>query len=948
MGIVVWLGFLSWYPQGRPSPETAGQAATNMLAGLPIAFEPNRGQAENSTQFIARTPDLAIDFSSAGPRLRWRAHKSESAGSLEIHFPGANRQPKIEGEVPLAGAGNYFIGNDPAGWITDLPTYGRLRYRQIYPGVDLVFYGRGRHLEYDFVIAPGADPAKVRMEFAGADRMWRDDSGNLILVIEDRELAIRAPAIYQETERGRQAIPGHYVINEDRQVSLELADFDAARPLIVDPIIDFSTYLGGVGLDTGYAVTVDPAGNIYVVGQTASLNFPTRNPLFNALNGANDAFIVKVNPQGSTVLFSTYLGGRNPGDRAWAVAVDRNGHIHVCGETNSVNFPIVNGAQTNFRGNTDAFISILANAGNALLYSSYLGGSFQDVAYGMALDDDGNIYLTGGTKSSNFPTRNPLQAELRGPKDAFVAKLNAAGELVFSTYLGGDAAGDGGSEDESGFGIALDPWRNIYLAGLTSSPTFPTVNALQAHFGGVEDAFIARIEADGSKFAYATYLGGSRADNARGIAVDAFGQVYLTGYTFFPDFPTVDPLQPDYKGNIDAFVAKLSAAGDRLIFSTFLGGSAEENTGILTDLTPSSAIAVDKTGNIYVAGKTGSTDFPTVFPIQGTLRGHTDAFVAKIDPAGSALLFSTFLGSSFIGDNGIDERALGLAIDPFGGMYLTGQVLQNDLPTVLPFQPNYGGGLSDAFLIKVSTPDLTTVAPVSAANYIGSAIAPESIVAVFGSNLAPTTEVAAAVPLPLELQSTSVTVEDRLGAKRPAPLFFVSPFQINLQIPPGTAPGRATLTVGNAMTLPGGKVSATIWINPVAPSLFAANADGQGVPAAQLLRIKADGTVNYEPVARLNFQGRYEPIPLDLGPESDQLYLVLFGTGWRNVADLSRVTARIGGIDVPVLYAGAQADYVGLDQINVPLPRQLMGRGEVSLALSAESMLANLLTVNVR
>ncbi len=920
-----------------------------LLDRVPVAFELNRGQAVPEVSYLWRVGNRRVELRRGGARLVWQETGDER--SIDLKFAGGNKAARIEPAGPArAGRSHYLIGSEKSDWVRDIPSYERIAYREIYPGIDLLFYGRGREIEYDLVVAPGADPSRIRMEFNGAvrgEKIETTPGGDLQLWVGDRRLTIRQPTIYQSDDRGRHPIEGGYVVGESGEVEFRIGDYDHRQPLVVDPIIEFSTFLGGSGADTGYAVTVDQAGNIYVVGQTGSANFPLRGGYDNSINGLSDAFIVKINPSGTAILFSTYLGGRNPGDRAWDVEVDRDGRVYVCGETSSINFPTVNAYQNFFRGGTDGFLSILSSNGAELLVSTYLGGSSLDVAYGLALDPDRNIYLTGGTRSANFPVSRALQPELKGRMDVFITKIAAGGELIFSTYLGGQDTGLEVSEEETGYGIALDSRQNIHLTGITSSTTFPLKGAVQSGFGGVEDCFVVKLTGDGQSIIYSTYLGGSRADRGRAIAVDSFGQAVITGYTFFSDFPTLNAYQSNYRGNLDAFVAKLTANGRQLIFSTFLGGSGEENSGTLNDQIPAGAIAIDKIGNIYVGGKTGSTDFPVNQPLQFGLRGNTDGFLVKFDPAGSSLIFSTLLGSTYASDMGNDERVLGLTTDNFGAIYLTGQALQSDFPLTMPFQPVFGGGPSDAFVARITTPDIGGLAPVSAASYVGASIAPDSIVSLFGVGLAPGTEVANAIPLPTSLQGTSVTVEDRFGVVRLARLFFVSPGQINLQIPAETASGRAVIRLTNQSTpVAGGR--AIIQVEQLAPAIFTANSDGAGAPAAFIQRVRADGSVGYESVVESSFLGRFEPRAIDLGPSTDDVYLVLFGTGWRRASGLGSVVVRVGGIEVPVLYAGQQGQFVGLDQINLRLPRQLIGRGTVQVSLEVDGMLANLVNLDIR
>jgi uncharacterized protein (TIGR03437 family) len=323
----------------------------------------------------------------------------------------------------------------------------------------------------------------------------------------------------------------------------------------------------------------------------------------------------------------------------------------------------------------------------------------------------------------------------------------------------------------------------------------------------------------------------------------------------------------------------------------------------------------------------------------------TDGFISKFDPSGRSLLFSSLIGSTDGSDLGYDERVTALAIDATGGINLVGTALFNDFPILMPFQANYGGGVSDAFLTRISTADLPGLAPVSAASYVGETLAPDSIIAIFGANLASGTRVAAALPLPSSLLETSVRVTDRLGIERIGGLFFVSPNQVNLHLPPGMATGPAQISLRTLQSAAG--LSASIHIGRVAPALFTANADGRGAPAALVQRIRSDGSVSFEPVIQMNQPGSFEPVAIDLGPETDAVYLILFGTGWRGGGANSSVTVRIDGEEVPVLYAGGQGEFVGLDQLNVRLPRQLMRRGEVTLTLEVDGLIANPVRISI-
>ena len=945
----IWLILMTSLPptSDRQVPEV--ERYRDLVAHLPVSFEANQGQLDPQVYFRTRAGRYQLEFLRNSSRLSWV--EGNQGRTIELQFPGSAAGVTVEGAERLPGTTNYFIGQSADEWVTGIPTFRQIVYRDLYPGVDLVFYGQGESIEFDFVVAPGADPSSIRMEFVdGAGRRERglaiSTSGELQVGPPNQQpLRLLRPVIYQAGEHGRKTIGGEYVVAPDALVEISLDGYDRTRQLVIDPLIQFSSLLGGAGQETPYAMTIDQVGNIYIAGQTSSANFPVRAGYDNSINGTSDAFIVKINPSGSAILAATFLGGRNPGDRVLDIKLDRDGFVYVCGETSALNFPIKQGFQNTYRGNTDGFISIFNNNLNQLMFSSYLGGSSFDSITRLAISTDQQIYLTGGTRSANFPIVDAMQPVLQGRMDAFVTKIDPLGSIVFSTYLGGPDMGLEVSEDETGYGIVLDTLENVYVTGVTSSRNFPLVNAIQPRFGGVEDGFVVKMSSDGRALLYSTYLGGERADRGRAIAVDSFGQAIITGYTFFGDFPTANAFQPAYRGNLDAFVTKLSATGREFIFSTFLGGSGEENSGTINDQIPAGSIAVDRIGNIYVAGKTSSADFPVRLPVQGGLRGVTDGFISKFDPSGRSLLFSSLIGSNDGSDIGYDERVTALAIDATGGINLVGTALFSDFPILMPFQANFGGGVSDAFLTRISTADLPGLAPVSAASYVGETLAPDSIIAIFGANLASGTRVAAALPLPSSLLETSVRVTDRLGVERIGGLFFVSPSQVNLHLPAGMATGSAQIALRTPLSAAG--LSASIHIGRVAPALFTANADGRGAPAALVQRIRSNGSVSFEPVIQMNLLGNFEPVAIDLGPPTDEVYLILFGTGWRGSGANSSVTVRIDGEEVPVLYAGSQGEFVGLDQLNVRLPRQLTRRGEVTLTLEVDGLIANPVRISI-
>jgi hypothetical protein len=712
---------------GVVPPISASQADPKAQAGildsygkLPLSFEANHGQADARVKFLSRTGGYSLFLTGDEAVLtlsggKANTHEAKIAGTartlqsgmaapksgsvLRMKLRNANPSAKITGTDELAGTSNYFIGNDPKKWRTNVPTYAKVKYEGIYSGIDLVYYGNQRQLEYDFIVAPGADPHRIAFDVSGAKRI-RQDAGDLVFKIGEGEIRWHKPVAYQEKNGTRQEIAAHYAITDTR-VAFELAKYDASRPLYIDPLI-YSTYLGGKEEQDGFGIAVDGAGNAYVTGDTFFKTFPTKNPLQPAYGGGySDAFVAKINAAGSALVYSTYLGGIGD-DRGFGIAVDTVGSAYVTGLTASANFPTKNPIQYPHGGLAyDAFVTKISPDGSALVYSTALGGDGNDQGKAIAVDGTGNAYVTGVARDGFPTTPGAFQTTWGGGNgDAFVAEINPTGmALVYSTYLGG-------SGYDAGFGIAVDSAGYANITGFTSSD-FPTKNPLQPNFGGGSyDAFVARINPAGSALAYSTYLGGNSDDYGFGIAVDSGGNAYVTGVTASTDFPTMNPLQPASGGGTDAFVTKITPSGS-LVYSTYLGGSSNDaGTGI----------AVDSLGTAHVTGYTYSLDFPTLNPLQARLGGRDDAFLAKLNPSGSALLYSTYLGgSSFESGRSVTLGGGGVALDSADNAYITGSTSSKNFPTMNPLQPASGGGI-DAFVAKLYIAPGTTTTLVSSLN----------------------------------------------------------------------------------------------------------------------------------------------------------------------------------------------------------------------------------------
>ncbi len=707
-----------------------------------VTFEENVGQVDGSVRFLSRsggittflTDDSAWFYLRAGKRTSTNTIKSKSisrdsslhsgtrapqsrsqnrdglrerpvTSAVRLQFEGANLSGNISGEKELEGKVNYLRGSDPAAWVTDVPTYGAVRYSEIYHGVDLIYYGNDQgQMEYDFEVAPGADSSRINLKFSGADSISIDEAnGDLVLSTQAGEFRHHQPVAFQYVDAGRRKVEARYEKLLDGRVAFELGAYDPTIPLIIDPVIGYSTYLGGSGdVDFATAVAVDGSGNAYLTGGTNSANFPTFLPFDGTFGGDQvnyDAFVTKMNAAGTAMVYSTYLGGTGD-DNGLGIAVDNAGQAYISGFTNSTNFPTASPLQAALNGTAyDGFLTKLNASGSGLVYSTYLGGSQNDSALSVAIDGSGSAYVTGETASSNFPTVTPYQASFGGgASDAFVTKINQAGSgIVFSTFLGG-------SNDDLGLGIAVNV-SGVHIAGATASTNFPVLNAVQPAYGGggFFDGFVTKLNAVGSGLTYSTYLGGNDFDGATNIALDTVGDAYVTGVTASANFPVVSAFQPARSGTSDdAFVTRITSAGG-FVYSTYLGGTGTEY---------GSSIAVDPTGAAYITGSTSSTNFPTVDPLQATLGGETDAFLTKVNPSGLSLEYSTYIGGSSFDDG------IAVAIDSAQNAYVAGGTDSADFPTVGPFQANRSGA-SDAFLMKISASLSTITGQVFTAGGLG-------------------------------------------------------------------------------------------------------------------------------------------------------------------------------------------------------------------------------------
>jgi hypothetical protein len=718
-----------------PAIEQGKRAASHIshnIASLPLSFEPNAGQTDPSVRFLARvsygtlyftqseivlamplpnTGEEPVDTKYKYADIRVLEPEADSAihapqsSILRIRFLDASPTPKIESLAPLSGKVNYFLGNDPSRWHTNLPTYESISYRGLYPGVGLTYEGTAERLKGTYTAEPGAEPNRIRWRYDRAVKVWVDEKGDLKVIVAGPgnnkiTLMEQAPVAWQEIGGKRVGVSVDYRVASDNSVNFRFGDYDPNYPLTIDPTLTYSTYLGGASQDEGRSIAVDTDGDIYVTGFTDSTDFPIANAIQPSFAGGRyDAFVTKLNAAGTALIYSTYLGGDNKGeevDYGHAVAVDGAGNAYVAGITFSSSFPTANAFQPSLRGNADAFLTKLNPTGSALVYSTYLGGSGGEGGHALAVDGLGSAYLTGVTVgSADFPTQSPYQPTSAGLSDTFATKFSPDGSaLTYSTYLGGNQL-------DYGQGIVVDVAGNAYLGGYTESPNFPiTSSAYQTYRAGPSDVFITKFSASGTALAYSTYLGGSSWEgtlNGFGIAVDNGGNAYVASYTESPDFPLVNPFQPTRNG-FDAFVTKLNASGSSLAYSTYLGGKTNHDYGF--------EIAVDGTGYAYVTGWTESSDFPTRYSLQ-PYRAPRDSFVIKFTPAGNDIVYSTYLGGW---DNDI---GYGIALDGAGNVYVTGWTDSASFPIAgNPFQPT-SAGFRDLFISKLFDPLPASPTPVA-------------------------------------------------------------------------------------------------------------------------------------------------------------------------------------------------------------------------------------------
>jgi len=897
-------------------------ALAALTLAIPLHFEPNRSQ----TGFAGVTRCYTLELSDTAIAMNFRG------GSVRLKLP----RTRPEGVDELPGKSSYYVGSDLSQWRTGIPNFARVRYRNVFRGVDLVVYGREQRIEYDWMVAPGADTRSIRFSFTGARKVWIDD-GDLVLETAGGEVRHTRPRIYQSSGE----IAGRFVLR-GAEVGFEIGAYDRRKPLIIDPVLVVNTSFGGSGIgytfpglhgsvsDTGTGVATDSSGNIYVTGTTFSTNFP----LVKSLEGApsepcgvncvfSSVFVTKLRPGGNTLLYSTYIGAPPaptqqillPPLLAASIAADASGTVYVTGTTAGANFPGV----TATAGGKDAFLLRLSPQG-ALMGTMLFGGSGDDAGTSIVLGPDGMIYLAGTTQSSNFPVTPGAYAAAPGSNNVFLTKISflsifgpTNGTVIYSSYLGpGTSAA-----------VATDSGGSAYVAATTGSAAWPTTSgAVQPACAGTTcaDIVIAKVDPSGQKLIYATYLGGSQTETLGGIAVDRAGNAYIAGATNSPDFPTTAgsfepqpfPDAASRNPNYTGFVAKLSPDASKLVYATYLGGSVSDQA---------MAIAVDTGGNAYIGGTTTSPDFPLLDAIQSTpvnniCPGYTPSgtpayeydcasggFLSVLNPSGTALVWSTYLGAGSVD---------ALTLDAAGDIYATGVKIAINLPAT-------DGGVG---VVKVapgaSSLDVPASSIVNSASFAQGLPAPGGLasVTVRGLNLAGTI-VGSGSPLPLELGGVTIFVD---GA--PAPMLAIAPVgsgmqQINFQVPFEAA--------SNAVEIRYQGSSVLAFPQTAGPGIFLL---GDGTPAIQ-------HSADFSLMTTSNPAHAGEVIVVyatGLGKVSPAVASGVAASGAAAVAPTcGSYYSTLGSI----LYAGLTPGFVGLYQLNIQLPNDLPA-GMVQLSIGGE------------
>jgi hypothetical protein len=689
-----------------PRSEAEGPNATHHTAsklsdpihGQPLAFE------RYEDQFVSRTPGYTVFLEPRQATIALRSGAAQ-ANTKQPSFTNGGTRSFIRmrllqsnpastplPEDPLLAKANYFIGNDPAKWRTNVPLFSRVRFPSVYKDVDLLYYGSQQHLEYDFVIRPGGEPQSISFAVDGASSATVVQSGDLVLQTGSARAVLHRPIAYQIVNAQRHDVTASFLPLGGSSFGIRVARYDHKAPMIIDPVLAYSTYLGGSDDEGIFGIGFDDDGNIYVAGETSSLDFPQKGGIQNRLGGNYDAFVSKFDPQGANLIYSTYLGGANY-DHAIGIQVDEYGSVYLAGVTQSPDFPVEHARQPALAGAANGFVAKLSPSGSELVFSTYLGGQGFDQISALAIDHDNAIYVAGSTNSLDFPiTSNAFQKQCDGGShqgfcigDAFAAKFDPSGQkLIYSTYLGGAGY-------DLAAGISVNEHGEAYIAGQTGSSDFPTKNPYQRSLLGPNNAFISKLNVAGSGLMFSTFLGGTGFDRATDIALGHRGNIYVTGTATSLDFPLARAFQTTNKSGFTGFVTKFNPQASQLVYSTYYGGSGSDYPF---------RIAVNRHGEAALIGITSSTDFPTYRALNPSYSGGaTDAFVVLLDRSGQQPLFSTYLGGTG------NDYGYAVSVGCRDSVWIGGSTSSRDFPLTQAFQPVYAGGPFDAFLSRILNHD---------------------------------------------------------------------------------------------------------------------------------------------------------------------------------------------------------------------------------------------------
>ena len=689
---------------------------------IPMHFEENNGQFNDSVKFMSKGIGYTLFLTENEALFLFQNRTSRSKmydgkynldsdvknefTSMSIKLDNANIPNTLKGVDQLESISNYFIGNDKSKWRSDIPNYKKVYYSEVYSGIDLVYYGNQKQLEYDFIVTPFSDPKQISLSIEGADSKVIDGDGNLLLNKNGNQVVFDAPIVYQNINGNKNLVEASYTNLDDESIGFDLGEYNPEYKLTIDPKLIYATYLGGSETDYGWDIAVDTLGNVYVVGETSSTDFPTKNPIANQPIGGDSSgrnvFVSKLNPDGDGLIYSTIIGG-NDSDEGVAIKVDLDGNAYITGPTSSPDFPTVNAYDPTFTPfSRDGFVAKINPQGNGLIFSTYLGGGYLDWPYAIDIDEENNVYVGGYTASIDFPTLNPYQefpgdfyytSDTSSHGNIFITKFNPQGNgLIFSTYIGG-------KWDEHCHDIAVDSAGNVYLTGYAISPDYPLVNPFQSEFisdhPGWWMAIVSKLDSTGSNLIYSTYLGGDGQDAGWDIAIDDLGNAYVVGGTASSNFPTLNaiqesPFEPGFL-NGAGFITKFNPEGNSIAYSSYLTGTDHQTTCY--------GVAVADDYWVYISGINHASDFEILDPISPGDQ-HPGAFIYLIDPTGQEIAYSTSLTSvsSYEGQE--------IAIDRYGDMYIAGSIGEwsKRFPTLSPFQANQAGK-GDAYVAKIGIVD---------------------------------------------------------------------------------------------------------------------------------------------------------------------------------------------------------------------------------------------------